>query len=105
MTEKSNKLLKLNKYSFVVDLRLMCSICKFWIVFSKFKYVNFFKFIKIIYFFTKTDIKDSFKKIFDVEIKSINTCILSRKAHRLGKFKGFKNYYKKALITLLWIKI
>nr|YP_009032735.1 ribosomal protein L23 [Euglenaformis proxima]AGL12001.1 ribosomal protein L23 [Euglenaformis proxima] len=72
MTEKSNKLLKLNKYSFIVDLRL-----------------------------TKTDIKNTFKKIFNVEIKSINTCILSRKAHRLGKFKGFKNYYKKVLITLL----
>ena len=55
----------------------------------------------IIYFFTKKDIKKLFQAIFNVNIISINTCILPGKIRNLGKFKGIKNSYKRVFVKLL----
>lgn len=38
--------------------------------------------------------------IFSVKILSINTYILSSKKRRLGKFLGYKNSFKRLVITL-----
>lgn len=45
----------------------------------------------------KTIIED----VFSVKVLSINTSILSSKKRRLGKFLGFKNSFKRILITLI----
>lgn len=49
----------------------------------------------------KNTIKLLIEQLFDVQVLSINTYILPGKKRRLGKFVGFKNSYKRAIITLL----
>nr|AEW12918.2 ribosomal protein L23 [Colacium vesiculosum] len=75
LSEKSNTLLKYNKYTFNVDIKL-----------------------------SKSNLKNVFEKTFNVKVISINTYILPGKKRRLGKFQGFKNSYKRAFITLLSLK-
>nr|YP_009540892.1 ribosomal protein L23 [Phacus inflexus]AYQ93316.1 ribosomal protein L23 [Phacus inflexus] len=70
-TDKTNKLLQINKYTFLTDVK-----------------------------FTKTMAINIIEDIFSVKVVSINTSILSSKKRRLGKFLGFKNSFKRILITL-----
>lgn len=48
----------------------------------------------------KKTIKETLEKVFNVKIMSVNTYILPGKQRRLGKFKGFKNSYKRAVVYL-----
>jgi large subunit ribosomal protein L23 len=71
LTEKSINLYNDRQYTFIVDRSL-----------------------------TKTQIKYAVEKIFNVNIISVNTCILPIKNRRVGKFVGKKTRYKKAYIKL-----
>ena len=71
LTDKTTKLLENNKYSFKVD---SC--------------VN-----KII-------IKQIIESLFCVKVLKVNTCHLSKKKKRVGKYTGWKPKYKKAIVTL-----
>jgi large subunit ribosomal protein L23 len=70
-TEKSINLYKERQYTFIVSREL-----------------------------TKTQVKYILEKIFNINIVSVNTCILPLKKRRVGKFVGKKANYKKAYITL-----
>jgi large subunit ribosomal protein L23 len=70
-TEKSNKLLQLNKYTFLIDKKVNKVLAR--------KLIN---------------------DLFSVKIKSLNSFLLSSRRHRLGKYIGFKTYYKRLIITL-----
>nr|YP_009395214.1 ribosomal protein L23 [Bryothamnion seaforthii]ARW63982.1 ribosomal protein L23 [Bryothamnion seaforthii] len=48
----------------------------------------------------KNDIKEAIEYIFDVKVKKINTLNYPIKTKSVGKFKGNKTQYKKAIITL-----
>ena len=72
MTEKSNFLTDIKKYSFFVDKRS-----------------------------TKHSVKDAIESIYDVKVKAVN--IINYKPKKVffkGKV-GFKNSFKKAIVTLL----
>lgn len=71
ITDKTTKLLELNQYSFIVDKKA-----------------------------TKNDIKQAIQYIFNVHITKINTVRLYPKYKNVGKFKGKKAQYKKAIFTL-----
>jgi large subunit ribosomal protein L23 len=71
ITDKATKLLESNQYSFAVNPQA-----------------------------SKPDIKTAIEFLFDVKVKSINTCNLPIKQRRIGKFSGTKSTYKKAIITL-----
>lgn len=49
---------------------------------------------------TKTDIENAVKKLFDVEVESVN--ILNKRAEKknYGRFKGFSAAWKKAIVTV-----
>lgn len=70
-TEKSYVLFTKNKYSFIVDRKL-----------------------------TKTQLKEFFEIIFQVEVRKVNTLLMAPKRKRIGKFVGQKPAYKKVIITL-----
>ncbi len=71
ITDKATKLLESNQYSFAVNPQA-----------------------------SKPDIKTAIEFLFDVKVKSINTCNLPIRQRRIGKFSGTKSTYKKAIITL-----
>lgn len=71
VTEKSMRLSDVRQYTFIVDRKL-----------------------------TKTEIKFVLEKVFDVNITSVNTCILPFKTRRVGKFIGKRSTYKKAYVKL-----
>lgn len=48
----------------------------------------------------KIDIKMAVEKIFKVQVQTINTLHCPIKKRRVGKFKGKKTHYKKAIVTL-----
>jgi len=71
-TEKSTKLAKEGMYTFVIDQKD-----------------------------TKADVKAMIKKLFDVEVKSVNTVKIGGERKRNYKgFKVVKNAIKKAIVTL-----
>nr|YP_010700095.1 ribosomal protein L23 [Colacium mucronatum]WCH63241.1 ribosomal protein L23 [Colacium mucronatum] len=76
LTEKSNKLIQYNTYTFNVGRKL-----------------------------SKQNIKNIFEETFKVKVVSVNTAILPGKRRRLGKFQGFKNFYKRAFIKLMSLVI
>lgn len=45
--------------------------------------------------------KSLIEEIFNVKVISINSYILPSKKSRLGKFEGFKNFYKRFFVTLV----
>jgi large subunit ribosomal protein L23 len=49
---------------------------------------------------TKTNIKNSVEKIFNVKVKKINISNTKKKPKRVGKYEGYKSGYKKATVTL-----
>jgi large subunit ribosomal protein L23 len=71
ITDKATRLLENNQYSFLVD-----------------RYSD------------KIKIKASIEFLFKVKVIKVNTCRLSRKQKRVGKYIGWKPQYKKAIVTL-----
>jgi large subunit ribosomal protein L23 len=71
ITDKANRLLENNQYSFVVDRSS-----------------------------DKPTIKTAIEYLFKVKVIKINTCRLPRKQKRVGKYIGWKPQYKKAIVTL-----
>lgn len=71
ITDKATRLLENNQYSFVTDRNS-----------------------------NKSTIKTTIENLFDVKVIKINTCTLSRKKKRVGKYIGWKPQYKKAIVTL-----
>nr|YP_010700382.1 ribosomal protein S23 [Phacus arnoldii]WCH63574.1 ribosomal protein S23 [Phacus arnoldii] len=69
-TDKTNKLLQKNKYTFLVDTS------------------------------TKLVAKKTIEEVFNVKVLSINSSILSIKKRRIGKFNGYRNIYKRIIFTL-----
>ena len=49
---------------------------------------------------TKTEIKESIEKFFDVKVKSVNTLICRNKSTRTRLGKSKVRYWKKALVRL-----
>lgn len=49
---------------------------------------------------TKDDIRQAVEKLFEVEVKSVNTAIIQGKPKRSGRFMGRRGAYKKAYVTL-----
>ena len=48
----------------------------------------------------KTQIKQAIEKIFKVKVEKVNTINVVPKKKRVGRYSGFTNHYKKAVITL-----
>nr|YP_009397275.1 ribosomal protein L23 [Thuretia quercifolia]ARW66461.1 ribosomal protein L23 [Thuretia quercifolia] len=48
----------------------------------------------------KTKLKEAIEYIFNVKVTKINTLNQARKTKRIGKFQGYINQYKKAIIKL-----
>ncbi|BAP00947.1 50S ribosomal protein L23 [Mycoplasmopsis californica HAZ160_1] len=71
LTEKTQMLLEQNKYTFEVD----------WAA-------------------NKFQIKNAVEFIFDVKVVDVKTIKVDKKAKRVGRFNGFTNRYKKAVVTL-----
>ncbi|OAB49135.1 50S ribosomal protein L23 [Mycoplasmopsis gallinarum] len=71
LTEKTNLLQGQNTYTFEVD-----------------------------YAANKYQIKNAVEFIFQVKVEAVNTIKVDKKAKRLGRFNGFTNRYKKAMVTL-----
>ena len=71
ITDKSTRLLENNQYSFIVSP-----------------------------YSDKITIKAAIEYLFNVKVAKINTCHLPKKKKRVGKYIGWKPYYKKAIVTL-----
>ncbi len=71
VTEKSTGLLEQNKYSFKVDMRA-----------------------------NKTQIKQAIEEIFKVKVLAVNTMRVEGKFVRMGRFRGQRASWKKAIVTL-----
>ena len=71
ITEKSTGLFENNQYTFIVDRRI-----------------------------NKVNIKAAIEYLFGVRVIKVNTCLLPKKQKRIGKFRGYKTTYKKAIIKL-----
>mmetsp|Transcript_27990 Transcript_27990/g.43085 ORF Transcript_27990/g.43085 Transcript_27990/m.43085 type:complete len:102 (-) Transcript_27990:8715-9020(-) len=72
ITDKSTRLLGVNKYNFIVNPRC-----------------------------TKNDIKIAVERLFNVKVNKINTCHLPKKKKLITRYLGYKPKYKKAIVTLL----
>ncbi|WP_029608988.1 50S ribosomal protein L23 [Mycoplasma simbae] len=71
LTEKTNLLQAQNKYTFEVDWNA-----------------------------NKFQIKQAVEFIFDVKVTDVRTIKVDKKAKRVGRFNGFTNRYKKAIVSL-----
>ena len=71
ITEKSAMMANENKYAFKVDPRA-----------------------------NKTEIKQAIESIFNVKVVSINTLNSHPKKRRVGKYTGYTDKYKKAIVKL-----
>lgn len=71
VTEKTTRLMELNKYCFMVDRRA-----------------------------NKLQIKEAIEEIFKVKVKDINTMRILGKMKRMGKYEGRRPSWKKAVVTL-----
>lgn len=71
ITDKTTKLIEDNQYSFTVSRQA-----------------------------NKKQIKEAIEYIFNVNVKSINTCRSPIKKKKVGRFTGKKAQHKKAIITL-----
>lgn len=73
-------------------------------VFTEKSYLNFFKQKQYTFHvdvrLTKTQIKNLFQRLFDVNVIAIQTNIPPQKKVRLGMAQGYKSKYKKAILTL-----
>lgn len=48
----------------------------------------------------KSQIKDAIEKIFNVKVEKVNTVNVHPKKKRVGRYSGYTNKYKKAIVTL-----
>jgi len=48
----------------------------------------------------KTQIKQAVEKIFNVKVDSVNTVTVRPKKKRVGRYTGYTNKVKKAIVTL-----
>lgn len=48
----------------------------------------------------KTQIKQAVEKIFNVKVENVNTVSVRPKKKRVGKYTGYTNKVKKAIVTL-----
>ena len=48
----------------------------------------------------KTQIKQAVEKIFNVKVESVNTVSVRPRKKRVGKYTGYTNKVKKAIVTL-----
>ena len=48
----------------------------------------------------KTEIKLAIEKLFNVKVKSLKTITVHPKKKRVGKYSGYTNLKKKAIVTL-----
>ena len=71
ITDKTTKLIEENQYTFTVNRQA-----------------------------NKKQIKQAIEYVFNVSVKSINTCRSPIKKKKVGRFIGKKAQYKKAIITL-----
>jgi large subunit ribosomal protein L23 len=71
ITERSSELMAEKKYTFEVDVRA-----------------------------NKTQVKDAVEEIFDVKVDKVNIMNYKGKFKRMGKFGGYTNKRRKAIITL-----
>lgn len=71
LTDKTTKLLDLGQYTFVVDSKA-----------------------------TKPAIKQAVEKLFQVNVRSVNTSLYKPKEKRVGRFIGKTAAYKRAIVTL-----
>jgi len=71
ITERSSDLMAEKKYTFEVDVRA-----------------------------NKTQVKDAVQEIFGVTVKNVNIMNYKGKFKRMGKFGGYTNKRRKAIITL-----
>lgn len=71
VTDKTTKLLENNQYCFYVSAKA-----------------------------NKMFIKKAIEYIFNVKVKKVNTCHEASKQRKVGRFKGYKPHYKKAIVTL-----
>jgi len=71
ITDKATRLLENNQYTFVVDRNA-----------------------------NKVTIKNTIEYLFNVKVIKVNSCHLSRKKKRVGKYIGWKPQYKKAIVKL-----
>ncbi len=71
ITEKSTRLMEDNKYSFVVQKKA-----------------------------NKIQIKQAVEKLFDVQVKDVNTMNMKGKPRRFGIYRGYRPSWKKAVVTL-----
>ncbi|MGZ9756786.1 50S ribosomal protein L23 [Mycoplasma sp. 4423] len=55
---------------------------------------------KVDYAANKYQIKEAIETIFQVEVESVNTIKVNKKAKNVGRYHGFTNRYKKAMVTL-----
>ncbi len=55
---------------------------------------------KVVKTATKTQIKNTIEKAFDVKVVNINTLNTKPKDKRVGKYTGKTKTYKKAIVTL-----
>lgn len=58
------------------------------------------KVFKVAYSANKTQIKQAVEAIFKVKVDSVNTINVKPKKKRVGKRTGYRQKYKKAIITL-----
>lgn len=71
VTEKSASLFEKNQYTFIVDKNS-----------------------------DKFTIKTAIEFLFNVKVVKINTCLMAQKKKRLGKYVGYSNVHKKAIVKL-----
>ncbi|WAM09496.1 50S ribosomal protein L23 [Mycoplasmopsis cynos] len=56
---------------------------------------------KVDYAANKYQIKEAVETIFNVKVESVNTIKVAKKPKSVGRFHGFTNRYKKAMVTLV----
>ncbi|QPC48036.1 50S ribosomal protein L23 [Mangrovibacillus cuniculi] len=71
ITERSTDLMSENKFTFEVDLRA-----------------------------NKTQVKDAVEQIFDVKVEKVNIMNYKGKFKRMGRFGGYTNKRRKAIVKL-----
>lgn len=71
VTEKSTRLMEMNKYCFMVDRRA-----------------------------NKIQIKEAIETIFNVRVLDVNTMQMLGKMKRMGRYEGRRPSWKKAIVTL-----
>ncbi|MCK5806888.1 MAG: 50S ribosomal protein L23, partial [Mycoplasmataceae bacterium] len=71
LTEKTYAQMSKNIYTFAVDFRT-----------------------------NKSEVKKVVEHIFDVKVEKVNIMTVQKKAKKVGRYAGFTNRYKKAIVTL-----